>query len=267
MSATAEALHIPARHNELHARQPAAEAIPKSDNHLVTLALTNDDIEACQRLRHAVFAREAHGDKPGLDRDAFDPYCHHVMVKNRAGGELLATTRILTDENAALAGRFYLETEFELRSILRLNGRFMEIGRTCVDPAHRHGHALSLLWQGVARVAIFHRIDYLIGCAGIPLSQGDAYVEGVIRHLNQHHMSLPEYRARPRIPLPRRDFDIDSLANEVALPPLLNAYLRQGAQICSAPHWDAQINVANVLVLLGLDRLINRYTRYFFREH
>lgn len=293
MSASAETVLIPVSHGESDARTGTVNASAlevgalehatlrpgvlqssavqnKHGEYTVTLAVTQDEIEACQRLRHRVSAREpathAHDDTHKLDADGFDPYCHHVMVKNKADAELLATTRILTDENAALSGRFHAETEFDLRELLTMRGRFMEIGRTCVHPEHHRGHTLAELWRGVARVAIFHHIDYLIGTASIPLSRGDAYVDSILQYLNTHYMHSPEHQARPRVPLPRRDFTSDGTPEAIVLPPLLKAFIRQGARVCAAPYWDARHNSANILLLLPLKFLTSSHAHGFIRK-
>ena len=53
------------------------------------------------------------------------------------------------------------------------------------------------------------------------------------------------------------------LADDVILPTLLKAYLRQGAVICGEPYWDAGFGVADVFVLLQSDQISNRYVKHF----
>jgi putative hemolysin len=233
----------------------------------VSLAHSHEEVMECQRLRYRVFAQEL-GARiqcriPGLDRDRFDSYCHHVMVRNQASGELVATTRLLLDQDAMDAGMFYSETEFELTPLLRLNGRFMEVGRTCIHPAHRKGLVLAMVWHGIARMVDLHRIDYLIGCASIPLANGLTYVAAVMKLLRQHHFASPEMRLQPRNPLPRLE---TAEGHPVSMPTLLKGYLRQGALICGEPHHDAEFDVADVPVLLDRDRIARRYRRHFMQR-
>jgi hypothetical protein len=52
---------------------------------------------------------------------------------------------------AARMGRFYSASEFELdASQARLNGRLLEVGRTCIAPEFRQGAAIAVLWSGLA---------------------------------------------------------------------------------------------------------------------
>ncbi|MEJ2344454.1 MAG: GNAT family N-acyltransferase [Gammaproteobacteria bacterium] len=233
----------------------------------ISLAHSHDDVMECQRLRYRVFAHEL-GARiqcrvPGLDRDRFDAYCHHVMVRNQASGELVATTRLLLDQDAMDAGMFYSETEFDLTPVLRLNGRFMEVGRTCIHPAHRKGLVLAMVWHGIARMIDLHRIDYLIGCASIPLANGPAYVASVMERLREHHFAKPDMRLQPRNPLP---LSVAAGGHPVSIPTLLKGYLRQGAVICGEPHHDADFGVADVPVLLDRDRIARRYRRHFMQR-
>ena len=120
---------------------------------VVELAKTTRDILASKRLRFAVFAQElgAHldGADRGVDEDKYDDFCQHLLVREGDGGRIVATTRLLLDEQARLAGGFYSESEFSMPSVLALPGRRLEIGRTCVDPQYRQGTAIAVLWAGL----------------------------------------------------------------------------------------------------------------------
>lgn len=231
----------------------------------VDMASTDDDIKQCLRLRYRVFSNEmcaTLSTQDGLERDQFDEHCEHLVVRNEAG-DVIATTRFMTSQHARSSGRFYSETEFDLGPVLNLQGQFLEIGRTCVDPEYRGRAALPLLWQGVARLCTMHQIDYLIGCASIPLSYGEGYTRGVLERLRLKHYAPAHMHVRPRIPLPKLEAPI---AGTVILPPLLRGYLNQGAVICGEPHWDAVFNVADVFVLLDINNLAPRYARHFIKR-
>jgi len=233
----------------------------------VALAQEQHEIIACQRLRYRVFVDELgadiHTDIPGLDRDRFDAHCRHLMVQNQNTGELVATTRILLDEDADAAGRFYSESEFELGPVRALNARLMEIGRTCIHPAYRKGASLAMLWHGIARLVELHQVDYLMGCASIPMNQGEGYVRSVLEHLRRSHYSPPELRVKPRVTLPRTDA---AGIEHVALPTLLKGYLRLGALVCGEPCWDPDFRVADAFVLVNRDHLARRYRRHFLKQ-
>jgi len=198
----------------------------------------------------------------GIDQDRFDEFCKHLMVFDNETGNVIATTRLLISEDAEKSGLYYSETEFDLEHILSQPGRFMEVGRTCIDSESRKGAVLAILWQGISEVIIKKKVDYLIGCASISLRDGDAYISSVMHVLRNKHFSPNTLRVRPLVPLRLEK----PLTDDVLLPPLLKGYLRQGAMICGEPHWDAEFNVADVLVLLPCEQMSQRYQRHFFER-
>ena len=241
------------------------EAFVKPNNRYVVSIAKNDvDIEECLRLRFQVFSGEMNAQlgTSGLDKDRFDDYCQHLMVREENSGKIVATTRMLTSDDREGIGFFYSETEFDAEAILNLPGRFMEIGRTCIHPDYRNGATLGTLWQGLGQVTLEQDIDYLIGCASIPFSQGDDYMATVMQKLRNQAYSPENLRAIPRIPV--RGLEGAKILDKVALPPLLKGYLRVGAKICGEPYWDAAFNVADVFILVETDNLNARYSRHFF---
>lgn len=228
----------------------------------VSLASSDAELRESQRLRYCVFAEEMgarlHNTLPGHDHDALDVYCRHLLVRDGASGELIGSTRILTDASAQAAGGFYSDGEFELAAIRALPGRVMEIGRTCVHRDHRNGATIATLWAGLAAFVAEHGIAYLIGCASVPCADGDA--RAIYADLAPRHLTPPALRVTPRQPLPpaaapRRD--------DYVLPPLLKAYLRVGAQIGGEPCFDPDFDCADLFIVLDTVNLERRYARHF----
>lgn len=254
----------------LHISKIAAKETKSKNNSKrfsVRLAENNLEIEQCLRLRYQVFAQEMgarlSSNDDGLDRDRFDEFCKHLVVFDNNSGKVIATTRLLVSEDAKASGYFYSETEFNLELILSQPGRFLEVGRTCIDPDSRKGAVLAILWQGIADVVLREKVDFLIGCASISLSHGDAYINSVMHILRKKHFSPNDRRVNPLVPLRLEK----QLADEgVSLPSLLKGYLRQGAMICGEPYWDAEFNVADVFVLLPCEKMSSRYQRHFFQQ-
>lgn len=234
----------------------------------VELAKSVGDIRAAQRLRYAIFANEMgatlHNRLPGLDHDALDEYCQHLIVRD-GFDQVVGCTRILTADTAQRAGGFYSESEFDLAPVLALPGRFMEIGRTCVHADYRNGATIGTLWSGLAAFIAEHQIDYLIGCASMPLGEGGSAARALYAELAQRHLVAEALRVQPRLPLPRHD----GLAHPVGpIPPLLKAYLRLGARIGGEPCLDLDFKVADVFILLSTQRIERRYARHFLdRDH
>lgn len=231
----------------------------------VHLARRRDDVEAAQRLRYRVFVDELGArvdcERDGIESDRFDPFCHHLIVRDPATDQVVGCYRILTDEGARDAGGFYTQTEFDITRILALPGRFMEVGRTCVHPDYRNGTTLALLWRGLTRFMLARGYDYIIGCASVPLTAGTAHALAVYRDLVTHYEAPEGCRVYPKVRVPRGAATAAVAAADA--PPLLRAYLRAGARICGEPAWDPFFDVADLFLLLRLHDIRGRHARHF----
>ncbi|KAB7622596.1 GNAT family N-acetyltransferase [Alkalilimnicola sp. S0819] len=232
--------------------------------HLVAgLAKTPHEIREAQKLRYQVFVQEMgamlHAREPGLDQDAYDEHCEHLIVRDMASGAVVGYTRILDEDRARRAGGFYSHGEFELGNVLRLPGRFMEIGRTCVHPDYRTGATIAVLWSALARHISEGDFDYVMGCASIQMRDRGALAQAIMERLRDQYMVERDRRVLPRLPLPVAAHT----ATEVRLPPLLKAYLSLGARVCGEPCWDPAFQVADLFVLFDLKALNERYARRF----
>lgn len=242
--------------------------IKKQDKYSVFVAENNATKKRCYKLRFDVFAKELGAnlviDTNAIDKDRFDDYCQHLVVVDNSTSEIVATTRLLNNAGRKQVGMFYSETEFNLNNIISPAVRFIEVGRTCIHPAYRRGAVLAMLWKGIAEEVVKQDIDYLIGCASIPLNCGDRYIASVMNTIHQHHYAPESLRVHPYIPL--KIIQDIPLADNTIMPILLKAYLRQGALICGQPYWDAEFGVADVFVLLESRRITSRYTKHFINR-
>jgi len=145
----------------------------ESEGRLVTgLAATGADVRAAQQLRYLVFhdelgARLPHAESR-LDRDRFDTWCDHLIVRDGQDGPVVGTYRMLPGQAARRLGSFYSEHEFELGAVRDLP-ELVEVGRACVHPAYRSGAVITLLWAGLARYLHATGARYVMGCASIPI--------------------------------------------------------------------------------------------------
>jgi putative hemolysin len=249
--------------------QTARQQTRRGRNLQVGITRCPQQIEAAQRLRYRVFSEEYGSDlgatTPGLDADHYDTLCDHLIVTDEDTGQLVATTRILHQNDTAGTGGFYSAGEFDLASLARLPGTIAELGRTCVHPDYRNGGTISLLWAAVAEYLVERQVSYLIGCASISMADGGGRAWRIARHLQQTFLSGPESRVTPRRPLPylaHPGQDVDNHQTE-DIPALIRAYMRLGAKVCGEPCWDPEFRCADVLVLLEVSNLSRRYSRHF----
>jgi len=230
----------------------------------ISMARTSAEIEEAQRLRYKVFAEEmgarlASADE-GIDRDIFDSYCEHLLVRDNNSNRVVGTYRILSPQQAQTIGGYYSETEFDLTRLQHLRDRMVEVGRSCVHADFRDGATISQLWGGLAGYMRQHNHEYLIGCASISMGDGGHYAASVYHKVHKLHGAPAEYRVFPRCPLP---LDALNKTLDAPIPPLIKGYLRLGAYVCGEPAWDPDFNTADLFILLPLPRLNAKYARHF----
>lgn len=241
----------------------------KSDKKLTCfIANTEALIKEAQALRYRVFAQEMGATlksaTEGLDYDEVDAYCDHLVVYDNVNAKIVGYTRLLNQDQAKRLGRFYSQSEFVLDSILALPGRFLEIGRTCVDPDSRGGAVLTTLWSALIQYALAGNYNHLLGCASITPGVSGYAIDAVYRAIDAKNMAVPELQVKPLIPVPQA---LRCQRDESGIPPLLKAYLRFGALVCGEPYWDEDFNCMDLFILLPLEQLQERYSNHYMRGY
>ncbi|MFC4034365.1 GNAT family N-acetyltransferase [Streptomyces polygonati] len=235
-------------------------------SYVTSIASTQEEIRAAQRLRYQIFAEEKgavlHTPLPGHDIDEFDEFVDHLVVTERTSGEVVGTYRLLPPGRSP---RLYSDGEFDLGALNGLRHSLVETGRACVHPDHRDGTVINLMWSGLARYVLLSGHRYLAGCASVPLDDGGQTAANAWLLGTTKYACPPELRVRPRDPwTPPRT--LTGAASPSSLPPLLRGYLRVGAWMCGAPAHDRDFGDADFFVLLDLERMNERYRRYYLGE-
>ena len=230
----------------------------------VRLAHNAKDIQRAQKLRYQVFAKEMGAQlasaSEGLDRDAFDPYCDHLIVEDNASGKVVGTYRMLPPQRARLLPGLYSEHEFDLSRLAGIRDHVIEVGRSCVHKDYRRGAVIALLWAGLADYVRQQGGQYLAGCASVSLADGGHQAVSLYRQIEHKHLAPPEWRVTPHLALPLGEVQDDT---QVPVPPLIKGYLRAGAWVCGEPAWDPDFNCADFFMLLPMNRLDLRHQRHF----
>jgi len=243
-------------------------------------AQSEDDIRAAQRLRYRVFSRDMRarltpplGTPPGLDADAFDPFCEHLLVRAPGAepgvrGPLLGTCRVLPPAAARRACGLYVDTEFDLQPLQLLRKQTLELGRSCVHPAWRTGTVIMALWRELGQYMLRQNLHTMIGCASIPLTDGGHSARMLWQCLQHTHLAPLPWRVQPRTALPLDAADGAPAAQaeggqKIDIPPLLKGYLRCGARLLGPPALDVAFNTADLPMVLCLDGLAPRYRKHF----
>jgi putative hemolysin len=239
----------------------------------VDWARHDDEVREAQRLRHRVFVDEmgaqllpVAGTPPGLDADAFDPFCEHLLVRTAptadAPARVVGTYRVLTPVAALRAGGLYSDQEFDLSRLDPLRPRIAELGRSCTDPAFRTGGVILMLWAALADFMVRNRLDITVGCASVTLHDGGHAAACLWQQLRRTHLAPPEWAAVPRLPLPVDDLQGDLAAEP---PPLIKGYLKCGGQVLGPPAWDPHFRTADLPMMMNLANLPAAYRRRFIR--
>lgn len=245
-----------------------ALSIKRGERLFVELADSPQAVREAQALRYRVFAEELGAklktDTPGLDIDDFDPVCEHLLVRETKTGRVVGCTRLLNNAGAERLGRYYSESEFDLGAIPSLPGQRLELGRTCVSPECRHGSVIAVLWSGVARYIRQHDVDFLFGCASVPLGENDCQAAAIMNRMRRQAMATESLRVIPRAPLQAGVSADDVL--DAPLPALLKGYVRLGALACGEPCRDPDFEVGDILMLLDMRELSPTYARHFLER-
>lgn len=239
---------------------------PPQRSLITSFARGDADLLEAQRLRYKVFAEEMGANLPSadeeIDRDNYDQYCEHLLVRETLENKVVGTYRILPPTRAEQAGGYYSQTEFDLTRLLHLSDRMVELGRSCVHWDYRDGATITQLWGGLAQYMLQHKYEYLIGCASISMADGGHSAASIYRKLHRLYAAPVEYTVFPRCPLPLHALNQQL---DAPIPPLLKGYLRLGAYICGEPAWDPEFNTADLLILLPMSRMSSRYAKHFLK--
>jgi putative hemolysin len=231
---------------------------------VTSIAKSEAEVREAQRLRWRVFADEGGAQldsiADGYDIDAFDPHCIHILVRDTASDHVIGTYRVLTGAGAVETGGFYSETEFDLDRLAHLRPRIAELGRSCVHPDYRSGAVIALLWSAIADVIAAQNCDILVGCASVSMRDGGQTATALYNQMIRTNLAPLEYRVTPHNPIILCE---NADAPALSIPPLMKGYMRAGAWVCGAPHWDPDFNTADFFMMLQLSSLDQRYARHY----
>lgn len=256
------------------ARESIRAAVHRTGDLEVKLAAP-DEIDDALALRFRIFCQERGASSPhaarGLEEDAFDRDCDHLIVVDhgRGGRPVVGTYRLLREETALRIGGFYSSGEYDLGPLIA-RGRaqsgapqLLELGRSCVDPAYRTNATITLLWRAIASYLEEYRVAFMFGCASFP-GTDPARFRDELAYLHRFHLAPEPIRVRtwPQHHVEMAGDDGVDLSGRT-LPPLIKAYLRVGAKIGDGAFIDHAFNTVDVFMVMPVERIVGRYGRRF----
>ncbi|UWQ60474.1 GNAT family N-acetyltransferase [Leisingera caerulea] len=237
----------------------------------VKIAATEEELRAAQALRYDVFVRELGGGgamvdhDAGLEQDRFDPFFDHMLVTDTAKGMVVGVYRLLRDDQAAKAGQFYSEDEYDL-SVLKASGRrLLELGRSCLHHDYRGGMAMFHLWSGLAQYVEKHGIEVLFGVASFH-GTDPQQLASPLAMLHHNHLAPSELRVRSKSLQPMdlvAKADLDRKRAMLETPALIKAYLRLGGFVGEGAYIDHAFNTTDVCLILDTARMNERQRKIY----
>jgi len=183
---------------------------------------------------------------------------------------VIGTYRVLRSDVAQAHGvDFYTAGEYDLRALIAANAglRMMELGRSCVLKPYRNKRTVELLWHGVWRYIVHHKIDLMFGCAS--LEGTDPAALAVPLAFLHHFAKAPDTLSARALPWRYTDMNllpkeaIDAKVAMKSLPPLIKGYLRLGAVFGDGAVVDRQFGTVDVFVALKVKDIDPRYVAFY----
>ncbi|MDQ2068164.1 GNAT family N-acyltransferase [Xinfangfangia sp. CPCC 101601] len=245
------------------------------------LAADAADLHAAQRLRYRVFVTELGAEGPMVDHaaqiesDAFDAITDHlILIDNRIDPEsmdhVVGAYRLLPSDRLGADGRFYSETEYDLGPLRQSGRKLLELGRSCVDAAHRGGTSMFHLWNGLAEYVLEREIEVMFGVASFHGTDVQALAEP-LSWLGHHHLAPPDMRVRAlppeRVDLAQIPADrLERASAMAAMPALIKAYLRLGGFVGDGAWVDREFNTTDVCLVMDTGRMSARHRDFYIRK-
>lgn len=218
---------------------------------------------AC-KLRYKVFYQELQQRRKliKLDVDEYDRQCDHILVIDKKTNKCVGTYRLNLIDDAQQ--KVYTEHEFDMKPVLALPGKKLELGRACINPEFRSGAVFMLIWKAIVTYANEVGASYMFGCSSV---QTTDFIDAGLCHWWLHNKysgghdlvaPKPEYKMPSFDKLSRfiseSALDKESEAAEL-VPPLLKFYLKSGAQICGEPALDQDFKCIDFFTLVKCENL------------
>lgn len=239
----------------------------------ISIARSDEEIKAAQRLRYNVFVQELGGVAGSIDhakkleKDQFDLISDHMLLYDDAIGEVVGVYRLLREDQSNHIGQFYSESEFDLSCLRQSGRRLLELGRSCLHADYRGGPAMYHLWNGLADYIKQHEIEILFGVASFHGTDIDRLVEP-LSLLHHRYLAPPELRVKAQCNAFEtakliEEIDLDRRLAMLKVPALIKAYLRLGGVVGEGAFVDHSFNTTDVCLCVDTTRINKRQARIY----
>lgn len=222
------------------------------------MALTQEDVQRCQQLRYRAFrAGVAGAPAKGLDADAFDALCRHVLVEDSRSGALVCCFRLLPLKGGSEIGQSYSAQYYELAALTEFDGPMVEMGRFCIHPDWHDPDILRVAWGAMTRYVDDSGVELLFGCSSFQGTQADSYMDAFAL-LKERHLAPKRWLPRVKAPNVFRFAQAlrwrkpDQKRAMLGMPPLLRTYLVMGGWVSDHAVVDRDLNTLHVFTGLEI---------------
>ena len=222
------------------------------------LAESPEDIRAAQRLRYLAFragriAGAGAGAGDGLDRDAFDERCQHLLIETLTEGAVVGTCRLLMVRDADMLQACYAAQFYDLAPLIQHRTPVLEIGRFCLSPTEGDADALRLAWAALTRIVDAEGVTLMFGCssfAGIEVGpHQDSLALLATAHIGPSDQR-PGRKAEATVALQAVPHDPKRALGQ--MPPLLRSYLAMGGWVSDHAVLDPDLDTLHVFTAVEI---------------
>ncbi len=225
----------------------------------VRWAVTAEEVGRALALRALAFRGGKDG-VGGLEGDAFDARCRHVLVEEAATGDPVATFRLLPLPSGADLGQSYSAQYYDLSALAAYPGRMIELGRFCLHPDRHDPDILRLAWGAITQAVDAEGAGLLFGCSSFKGTDARAYRDAFAL-LRDRHVAPECWRPRVKAPrvfrfARRRTGPVaDARLALLRMPPLLRTYLAMGGWVSDHAVVDGELGTLHVFTGLEIGRI------------
>jgi putative hemolysin len=233
------------------------------------------------RLRELTFRRAGEGTGRAIDLDRFDRHYLHLLLWNRAAGEIAGAYRLAPTPDVLPGfgiGGLYTSTLFRYhRALFDRVGPALELGRSFIRPEYQKQYApLLLLWKGIGRyVNSRPECASLFGAVSISSRYNAVSRQLIVKYLEAQRVEELAPLVAPRRPyrpdgrllrrtgqVARIPADIEQLSGLVAdlesdgkgVPILIKQYLKAGGRLLGFNVDAGFSGVLDALIMVDLRR-------------
>jgi L-ornithine Nalpha-acyltransferase len=218
----------------------------RKGRYLARTALGPADLAAAQALRGRSF-----GGPEGVDSDAFDARCTHILIEDTASATLVGCFRLLPLATGGDIGHSYSAQFYDLSALAQFQGPLLELGRFCMAPDRHDPDILRIAWGAITQWVDATGVRLLFGCSSFAGDDAERH-RAAFGLLHSKHLAPPQWAPRSKAP-EVFDFatafdgkDRSDRGNAAALPPLLRTYLLMGGWVSDHAVYDRQLRTMHV---------------------